>query len=215
MWSVPREWSNETAFLIGGGPSLLGFDFEALAGRKCIAINNSWEKIPEADILYFCDKAWWEKKPPKSDHLATVYETNSEAAKAQFRGKYVVSLCDSSDPFVKRLRNAGRNGKLSDNPSSLAHGSNSGYQALNLAVLLGATRIVLLGIDMKVDGARTHWHQGHGQDAHTIAHRMKTMAGYFPRLLEPLRRAGVEVINCSMDSALTCFPKVPLAEILG
>ncbi len=210
MWTVPR------AFLIGGGPSLLGFDFEVLAGRRCIAINNSWEKLPEADILYFCDRVWWDKKPPKADHLATVYKTNAEAAKAHFRGQYVVSLAaDCADPFVKHLRNAGRNGALSTNPSALAHGSNSGYQAINLAVLLGAKRIVLLGIDMKVDGAKTHWHQGHGQDIHTMGHRLKTMAGYFPRLLEPLRSAGVEVINSSMESALTCFPKVPLAEILA
>ena len=55
-WSIPPEWTGETAFLLGGGPSLKGFNAECLRGRRVIAINNSWELAPWADVLYFCDE---------------------------------------------------------------------------------------------------------------------------------------------------------------
>jgi hypothetical protein len=33
-------------------------------------------------------------------------------------------------------------------------------------------------------------------------------------LVEPLRNAGVEVINATLDSALTCWPSKPIEEAL-
>ncbi|HCZ48509.1 MAG TPA: hypothetical protein DCZ11_05850, partial [Gammaproteobacteria bacterium] len=47
---------------------------------------------------------------------------------------------------------------LSASPLRIHQGGNSGYQALNLAVLLGAERVILLGYDMHGG----HWHGRHG-----------------------------------------------------
>ena len=57
-WPVPPEWTGETAFLVGGGPSVRDVDLSQIRGR-IIAINNSWELVPHADVLYFCDEKWW------------------------------------------------------------------------------------------------------------------------------------------------------------
>ena len=48
---------------------------------------------------------------------------------------------------------------------TLAHGNNSGYAAINLAVHLGAARIVLLGYDMGNDGKVSHFHEGYPPNA--------------------------------------------------
>jgi hypothetical protein len=199
-WTVPRDWPGETCFLLGGGPSLRGFDASILAGHRVIAINNSWELAPTADALYFCDGGWW--------------RTHGHRAAAGFKGEHIVTLSDIRHPAVKNIRNAGRVA-LSTIPHRLAHGSNSGYQAINLAFLFGATRIVLLGYDMKVQPGRTHWHAGHGKDDHTQSHVLATFAKHFPRLVEPLRAAGVEVLNATPDSALTCWPFRHLSDILN
>ena len=80
FWSVPREWPGETVFIIGGGPSVLGADLEALRGRRVIVINSSVYAVPWADILFFGDWRWWNEPEnkaavasfcrPRRDHLA-------------------------------------------------------------------------------------------------------------------------------------------------
>jgi hypothetical protein len=200
-WAVPREWAGETAFILAGGPSLRGFDAEVLRGRgRVIAINNSFLLAPWADVLYYADRSWW---------LAHRAE-----ALPVFSGPYRVSIGTSEDG-TRRLRTTGVSG-LEQNPAALKHGSNSGYQAIGLAYHFGAARIVLLGYDMHVDGTRTHWHDGHPN--HTLASQAKALAEIFlPRfasLVEPLKAAGIEVLNATPGSALTCWPMVSLAEVL-
>jgi len=78
FWSVPREWPGETVFIVGGGPSVLGLELEALRGRRVIAINSSVYKLPWADILYFGDWRWWN-------------EPHNRAAVASFRGRVVTT----------------------------------------------------------------------------------------------------------------------------
>lgn len=166
-----------------------------------IAINNSYILAPWADVLYYCDRGWWTAH--KADALNV------------FTGKYRVSLGTSEDG-TKHLRNCGPRG-LSTDPSSLKHGSNSGYQAIGLAYHFGASRIVLLGYDMHVTGAQTHWHAGHA--GHTAESQEKALRSMFlPRftnLVEPLKAAGVEVLNATPGSSLKCWHYRPLDQLLA
>jgi len=78
FWSVPLEWSGETVFIIGGGPSVLSQDLDALRGRRVIAINSSVHAVPWADILFFGDWRWW-------------YEPENRAAAKSFAGRVVTT----------------------------------------------------------------------------------------------------------------------------
>lgn len=213
-WTVPREWPGETIFVLAGGPSLRGFDSSPLAGRRVIAINNSWELKPDCDVLHFCDRRWWD--PNGLGH--------GERVKAGFTGRWITTVAALvHDPAVKRLRQSMRESGVSEDPSALVHGGHGGYQAIGLAFLFGAKRIVLLGYDMRslpleeaIPGDGTHWHHGHsGQRRDHFEHRLRTC--FLPsmrRLVEPLARAGVEVLNATPDSALDCWPRVRLEETL-
>ena len=202
FWVVPPQWCGQTAFLLAGGPSLKGFNASVLRGRgRVIAINNSWELAPWADVLYFCDRSWWRR--------------HREQVKQRFTGRYLVSL-GVNEAGVHRLRAGGVSG-LSSDPSVLKHGTNSGYQAINLAYLFGAKRIVLLGYDMRVNPDATHWHAGHpnGPTAKRYAQIIRdNMLPHFDSLVKPLRDAGVEVMNATPDSALTAFPLVTIQAVL-
>ena len=201
-WCIPPEWTGETAFLLGGGPSLKGFDASILRGRRVIAINNSWELAPWADVLYFCDEKWW--------------RWYGDKVSIGFQGRYIVTpALHVPDPRAKLIKLTGATG-LETDPSGLRHGSNSGYQAINLAYHFGAKRIVLLGYDMNINGT-THWHAGHPTTkpekfADTL---VEAMLPKFPTIVEPLRGAGVEVLNATPGSVLTCWPIVPLSGILN
>lgn len=96
----------------------------------------------------------------------------------------------------------------------LAHwGSNSGYQAINLAYLLGASRIILLGYDMQRTGGQAHWFGEHPKGLHQGAN-YTAWAPLFHPLAADLKAEGVDVINCSRETALTCFARAALDDVL-
>lgn len=180
--------------LIGGGPSLTREDVESVRGRAfVIAINDAYKLAPWADVLYAADQKWW----------------NWHDGVPSFAGeKYAI---ESSDPVtwpgVCVLRNTGPLG-LETEPWGLRAGHNSGYQAINLAVHLGAKRIVLLGYDMApADDGRSHWF---GEHPDRTVSPYPQMRAAFDTLVEPLQALGVEVFNCSRHTALLTFPCVPL-----
>ena len=92
-------------------------------------------------------------------------------------------------------------------PTGVKTGRNSGYQALNIAVHLGASRVLLLGYDMHGD----HFFGSHPDKSRPpFALCLKL----WPTIVAPLKKAGVEVVNCTPNSALTIFPQMPLREAL-
>jgi len=92
-------------------------------------------------------------------------------------------------------------------------GGNSGYQAVALAIHFGATRVVLLGYDMRNDGKRTHWHGNHVRLGNPIPSRFGDWLGHF-ELLNRQLPAGVSVINATPNSAIRCFPMMNLRDAL-
>lgn len=81
-------------------------------------------------------------------------------------------------------------------------------------MLLGASRILLLGYDMKLGpNGEKHWHADHrGRNPH--AAQLEGWRNAFATMLPDLAKAGVEVLNCTPGSALTCFPTANLRDWL-
>lgn len=90
---------------------------------------------------------------------------------------------------------------------------NSGAQAINLAYLWGARRIVLIGFDMRDEGV------GHFFGEHPKGLTSTAKRSMFVRLMHSmaadLHAAGVEVINTSMRSALPYWPRRELSVALA
>lgn len=186
-----------TVVCIATGPSLVQEDINACRGRvdAVIAINDAYRMAPWADYLYACDAKWW--------------HWQGDAIKSFAGQKF--SLEPTRIKGVTSLKNAGTTG-LSLDKGALKTGRNSGYQAINLAVHLGALRILLLGYDMSL---------GHGGRAHVFGDHpdgkkppLCLFRRHFRTIAAPLKAAGVTVINCSRRSALTMFPKADLARML-
>lgn len=201
MIPVERIWPGSTVAILAGGPSLSARQAElvAAAGVRTIAVKDAVRILPTADLLYGCDLKWW-------DHHGRVL--------AGYGG-----LRFSLDPKAQRswgtstLRNTGMTG-LETDPSGVRTGKNSGYQAINLAVHLGAARIVLLGFDMRQDPAgRHHWFGGHPY--RTVDPPYAEFLKCFPSIVGPLAAAGVEVLNATPGSALDVFPRADLADALA
>ncbi len=159
---------------------------------------------------YFCDAKWWQQQHAANRRTQDgVYSFHD----AIYKLNWFSGSSDFTDhPQVHALRLTGQSGH-EDAPDGLRHGSNSGYQAIELATKLGAKRVVLLGYDMRADGGRSHWHDEPRQrDFADVAAR--SMLPHFASLVEPLKALGVEVVNATPGSAITCFPKASLEDAL-
>ena len=162
-------------------------------------MNDAYLKVPFADVLYFADKKWWEWHKERDEFKAF----SGEKATVFTTGHLV------DDPEIAMLRNAGTEG-FSVDPAEICTGTNSGHQAINIAYLAGAKRIVLVGYDAK---------QGENRKAHFFgAHPDKTESPYANQIRE-LRTAQkffaeqkVEVLNATPGSAIPYFPMVMLEE---
>lgn len=153
-------------------------------------------------MVYFADLRWW----------------NWHNARAEFKAfsGHKVTIENTGmlvkDENVHMLHNY-ENEKLSENPNGIHTGSNGGYQALNIAYLAGAKRILLLGYDMRYTGGKSHWHAGHPVKV-PEQHYSGMYAKKFDTMLPQLKARGVEVINCSLGSTIRCFPFKSLEEAL-
>lgn len=96
-------------------------------------------------------------------------------------------------------------------PAGIGDHGNSGAGAVALAIARSAQRVLLLGYDMQYTGGRRHWHGDHPAklgNAGAIAN--------WPEQFEQLRKdhPSIEIINCSRETALSCFPRMPLEQAL-
>jgi hypothetical protein len=206
MSMVHRIWSGETVAIFAGGPSLTQADVDACraAGCRMLAIKDAIRMAPDADVLYSGEVRWWRHYGDGLSFTGLRYGIESASpgpAVAVGLGPWGVTF----------LRNTGPLG-LETDPTGLRTGKNSGYQAVNLAVHLGARRIVLLGYDMKPVNGQDHWF-----GPQPYVHAPIPYAAFhecFATIVEPLQALGVEVINASPGSSLTAFPRVTLAQAL-
>ena len=194
---VPNRWANQTVAIVASGPSLQQAQVAKLKGKvKVIAVNDSWRLCPWADILYAADRAWW---------LHHEYVTQFTGERWTQQQGHVAWPQEAKDAGLKVVVSAHKPG-ISFDPALIHTGKNSGFQALNLAVLLGATEILLLGIDCTTLDGKTHWFGDHPGKL-----MKKSPYGVFKQAFtdssQALDRAGINVINCSERSALTCFKK--------
>lgn len=114
-----------------------------------------------------------------------------------------------------RNRNFPHNGTgLSLDSEYLVTGSNSGYQALNLAVLAGASKIILIGYDGNTPkrGEKTHWFGDHPRREPDAVFSLYVRS--FREGAAAIKAAGVRVINCSPGSAIDAFEKMDIADAM-
>jgi hypothetical protein len=197
--AVHRLWPESTVVCIGGGPSLTPEDVNACRDRaRVILINDAYRIAPWGDVLYAADSKWWREHQGVPSFTGPKYSLQPESA---------------IWPDVQVLENTGFDG-LELQPTGLRNGLNSGYQAINLAVHLGARRIVLLGYDMRaVCEARSHWFGAHPKKIRGSS-PYADFVQKFSYLVEPLAALGIQIVNCSRQSALDCFPRQPLEDTL-
>lgn len=164
-------------------------------------------------MCYFADHQWWKwhtEGLKKSWPWVSFTAAEVKERFAAFAGEKV-TIEDTGmmigDPNVSMLHNDDRNSDgagLCERPNGLRTGSNSGYQVINLAVLAGAVKVLLVAYDMHFNGRRSHSHNGHPVKHTDDSYRR--YAKRFNSMPPQLNKLGVSVVNCTHGSAITAFP---------
>ena len=197
-----RDWSGETVFLIGGGPSAGQLDLERLRGKgRVIAINDSARPLPWADAVFTIDDSW------VSMRSALLREFKGQKIFA-LQPKYQLPAALEKCELLDRIDDTG----LSRDPMRVFMGFNSGYGAINLAVARGAKRIVLIGFDMTTAG---HWHGGYEWRCRFGVAEYPDWARSIEALAPQIAQLGIDVVNLNPNSAIRCFRFSTMNDLLG
>lgn len=203
---INRAWDGWPVAVFGGGPSLTREQCDQCLNIPRIAVNDAYLLAPSADVLYFADRQWIE------------WHHNREPFQ-EFKGQRIkidqIGVKDdlwAKDDRYYVLRNYGQGPALSERSDGLSTGTASGYQAINLAYLAGGNPILLFGFDAKESAGKMHWFGDH--PIKTSKAWLVGLPYQYQRIGDALKVKGVRVINCSPDSALTCFEKGDAESIL-
>ena len=193
------DLSGEDVFLIGGGASLKSFDFDRLKPLNTIGCNQAFKLGSEiCHICTFGDFKFWQTYEKE---LAETY------------GGWVVSnyTTPTTPPWLKFYH---RQQEGLGKGNILGWNFNTGAMAINLALVLGAARVFLLGFDLKPTGDRTHWHNytmAVIRDTHYA--RFKEGFGYVRRDLPKMFPNRVVLNVTDGASALKVFPTIRMEDV--
>lgn len=201
MWP---DWTGESVAIIASGPTAKKAKVSLLQSRmRVIAIKKSVELASFADVVYGCDGPWWRSVQglPKFKGLKLAYEP---------------TVCGSEWGIQKvDIKNPASDEMLFEKTGVIGSGGNSGFQALNLALQFGASRVLLVGFDMRGDSGahwygRNNWMQANNPTDGVYGRWVRAMNSAALKI----KAQGVSVANASDISALECFPKMPIEAAL-
>jgi hypothetical protein len=184
-------------YVIGSGPSLKDFDFDALPDGVRIGANKSaW--IANCDILVSIDKRFWREHQEQIAAFNGDKYTTREALQDQpGLGAHILGH-DRGDGF--------------SHDQNILRGSNSGFAALNIAYLLGYREIALLGFDFQWDSGHSHFHDGYYWQNKQADRHLATWC----RAFDTIDQSGLNIINFvgPMGSRVTAFRTRPLSDLV-
>ncbi len=202
------EGENKLGIVLGCGPSLSQEQLEKVKHLKRFGANRTFEF--DMDVVLGCNYQFW-------DHYweqIKDYRCHKWTTRPELEGKY---------PGLNYIEERWED-SLSTDPSYICAHHGSGPQILNMALHYGCTVMLLIGWDMRFLGKvdRRTYEKRHyfGEDELTANHwPMTGPNGELAGLIKEMETIdagalGVEIINCTPNSAMQCFPMMSLDTAL-
>jgi hypothetical protein len=202
---ISRDWEGEPCIVAAPGPSLTPEVAQAcriarwFKQWRIMAVQDAYRRMPFADAMYGCDERWWKVHDGAREFKGERWTTHEDG---EGSGNDKSGIAEYGLRYVRGKTAEG----FSRDPSVIHYGHNSGFQAVNLAMLRGVSRIVLVGFDMR----RGHFFGDHPAPLHN--------RDEFGLFVEAFRAAApsstVPIVNATPGSALDAFPMVTLEDAL-
>jgi len=189
QWKPQQWYAGQDVYIIGGGYSLKTFDWKRLYNKITIGCNDAYRLGPSVcNVCTFADHKWHNKNGEEIKSFPNPVITNHKTFEEH---KEVL--------YLERVDHGLAKDKLGFN-------GNTGCIAVNLALILGARRILLLGFDMKLVDPCPNWHEFNVGKPNVNSY-IRFKQG-FERMASDLATVfpGREIINLGPDSELEMFP---------
>ena len=204
---IKPEWEGLPSIVAAPGPSLSPevaktcFD----SGWPTLVCQDAYRLLPWAEKLYGCDERWWRT------HKGTQFAGEKWSSHGDAKGNNDKRTV-AEEYNINLVRGCSANDKgFSTDPDHIHYGDNSGYQAINLAVLLGSPYIVLVGLNMSRPGGKAHFFGDHPEGLTD----QKTYEMWVPHFDRAARDCPATIINATPDSAIESFPVMKLEDALA
>ena len=200
---IAPRWSDGRKVIVAApGPSLTQEVAEQCRNHTVLAIKQAYRLMPWAEVMYGCDGKFWKRENGCPDYQGERWSSHDNGS----NHKQAVAR----DYGVKLVK--GKAGStFSLDPAYIHYGTNSGFQAINLTILFGATRIVLVGFDMRVVDGQRYFEKPHPTQRTTPGYgKFAEIFTHSACKLPPT----IRIVNATPNSALKAFPMLPLQEAL-
>lgn len=187
-----NKFEGKPAILIATGPSLTEDVVKTIEKYKdnfvIIGCNDSYRIVDFLDIHYACDRRWWQH--------------HGDAFRQKYPELESYTQCKESAEKYNLIPVEGTSARgLSIDPERIHWGANSGYQILNLALLFGCSKFILVGYNMTVWNNKRHFFGDHPQPINSTSPYTLFVSNYrgIQKELHPY------IVNCTPHSALSMF----------
>jgi len=205
--------AGQDCYIIGSGSSLKGFDFGKIEGKGFILAINHSAKYCKSDAVIFMDEQFVNtSKEFLQNYKGIIF--------AGWQSNYHRKANTSAKVYYFTARSHKvYEGKLGNNLyEGLYDTGSTGMCAINLALLMKARTIYLLGYDMnhETKGAK-HFYNDDGIDMYGNEGVYKNGAKLdnIIKGIEQYYGQYTNIINCSKLSKINCFKKLYDMELIG
>lgn len=218
MHRFGNDWEGQTVLFLGNGTSIeeevpgfedaLGLPFSGRDDVKVVVTNGGYRLFPLADVLMCSDRHWLAANSHDLSGFRgeEIVVTQPQAVvRHDWRMHYVKRAYIDKVPIARMF----------SDPGTLVEGHTSTSTSISMAVLRGAKRILLLGVDLAV-GPRGKRRAGESTRDTTAAARVRyaKQAQHLTKQSRAVLAAGVEVWNCGPPSILECYPYAKFGDVL-
>lgn len=180
----------EDIYIVGTGPSLRVFDKNYLSNKVTIGLNQAWKHLPTVYSISVHPELVVEYEQTKTK--------NKTCWIVKQKGDFVNKSLDDPEYYI--FKTVDRDFSIFTKPKKdhLFIGRGVQQTAMNMAAIMGAKNIVLVGVDMTDVGGDHHGHDQHVK-FHGLAPRdvYSEYRDYTASARQELRKLGIAVMTLS------------------
>jgi hypothetical protein len=225
------ETESKEVFIVAGGPSLSKIDLSFLEGRDVICVNKAIDLVKNPKYFITMDYSFFSKIGRTPKDIAELTQSSHFVINKQhsyiqkINGFYVDTRhglkYEGLEHFTSVISSVEETSELTgfgQNFTDFCHGENSGYCAIQFAILAGYTEIYLLGFDMFEVQSRdeTHFHNDYPDvQTNKFNRNLRKYRKYIQDSIVKIKKAKRLKIYTLTPSALeTVVPRVSYSKFL-
>lgn len=222
--------SSNRVFIVGGGPSLLNLNLEFLNSEDVICVNKAIDLVKNPKYFITMDYSFFNKIGSSVKHIVSraqsshfiinrqhAYMQNINGVYTDIRNNTQYSNLDLFSSVISSYRETNNISGFSQTIEEFSHGENSGYCAIQFAILAGYTKIYLLGFDLTQDIklSQTHFHSAYPVASNNrFYQKINTYKQHLANSIAKLKQyKTVEIFTLTASSLEPLVPRVELTNI--